>query len=166
MPGYRGHITGAFIVWVVGLTGVLFLRYVSGLQAVMWCFSAIIGGLFPDLDIKSMGQKWLFRALFIIGIVLIFNECYRFMSVMMLIATIPLLVRHRGLLHSLAFISGVTLASSILLCAQFSNCQEMILSNALFFWLGAVSHLLLDGHGIFAGYKRFRFLTKMRRRLY
>jgi membrane-bound metal-dependent hydrolase YbcI (DUF457 family) len=150
MPGYRGHIIGALVLWAVTLVGTLFVRHVTGWQAIEFACMTIIGGLFPDLDTKSMAQKWLFRLLFVLGLMFILQERYQTMSLMMLIAIIPLLVRHRGLTHSLTFITCITLGSALGLGVYFPVYSSLIFWDALFFWLGAVSHLYLDGHGIFA----------------
>jgi membrane-bound metal-dependent hydrolase YbcI (DUF457 family) len=150
MPGYRGHIVGALAGWSLALVVVLSLRRVTGLQAVEWACAAIIGGLFPDLDTKSMGQKWMYRILFAAGVLLLFNRYYQSMSAMLLVAIIPLLVRHRGLLHNLLFLTGVAIGAYFLLSARFPMYQEMILLDTLFFWMGTVSHLWLDCHGPFS----------------
>lgn len=150
MPGYRGHIFGALGSWALGLVVVLSLRPVTGLQAIEWAGTALVGGLFPDLDTKSMGQKWLFRILFVAGLLLLFHQYYQAMSAMLLVAIVPLLVRHRGLLHNIFFISGVAIAGFLLLSTRFPPYKEMILLDTLFFWLGAISHLWLDCHGPFA----------------
>ncbi len=159
MPGYRGHIVGALAGWALALVVILSLRRVTGLQALEWAAAAIVGGLFPDLDTKSMGQKWMYRILFVAGILLLFHQYYQSMSAMLLVAIVPLLVRHRGLLHSLLFLSCLAVGSYFLLSSQFPVYRDMILLDALFFWLGAVSHLWLDCHGPFSRYKaKFRFL--------
>ncbi len=155
MPGYKGHIAGAMFTWMVALFLLLFVRFVTGLQALEWGAAALAGGLFPDLDIKSVGQKWLFRILFIAGIALIFCEHYKLVALMLLCSCIPMLVKHRGLMHSLYFITCVSLGTGILLSYRFPVYREVIFFDMLFFWLGALSHLALDGHGMFAPYKNF-----------
>lgn len=154
MPGYRGHVAGAAITWVIALFLTLFVRYVTGLQALEWGAAALVGGLFPDLDIKSMGQKWLFRLLFLVSTILIACQRYQFVSIMMLAASVPLLVRHRGLMHSLSFITCLSVGVCIALGLYFPVYREVIFFDTVFFWLGALSHLILDGHGIFAPYKK------------
>lgn len=154
MPGYKGHIAGAAIAWMAALFLTLFVRYVTGLQALEWGAAALAGGLFPDLDIKSVGQKWLFRILFIISITLVCCQHYKFVAFMLLCSCVPLLVKHRGLMHSLSFITCLSLAAGLALGWRFPSYREVILFDVLFFWLGALSHLVLDGHGVFAPYKK------------
>ena len=57
--------------------------------------------LWPDVDIKSIGQKLFYVIFFIVDIVLIFHfENYKAASYFGLLIILPILARHRGWTHS------------------------------------------------------------------
>ena len=100
MPGYRGHIVGALILWVISIF-VCSLWYTASISEFgEWGCALVLGALFPDLDTKSMGQKWLYRILFVLGSIFIIAGRYRWAALMLLVASIPLMMPHRGMLHS------------------------------------------------------------------
>ncbi len=143
MPGYRGHLIGGGVVYCV-------LLYVLAayspdvsvlLQGFIFCMA---GALFPDIDIKSMGQKYFFILLTIfLSFCLLYDRFTWFIS-LTFISIVPLLARHRGFFHSLFFISALAFFM-IAIALNYNLAQPHIaISNALFFTTGAWSHVLLD----------------------
>src|SRR5438309_2217826 len=67
MPGYKGHLVGgtvAFGLLFFALVGVV-VRQPSMLIAGEWLLFALAGSLFPDIDIKSKGQKYFYFDYFV-----------------------------------------------------------------------------------------------------
>ena len=144
MPGYKQHIFGALFILALALIVIIPLCPVTLMQIVEWAAVLVFGSLFPDLDTKSMGQKWFYRALFFIALILFIGKRYYVISFLMLISLIPLLVNHRGLFHSTWFLATVVMCGGIFLTGSLPCHKDRIIYDLLFFWLGALSHVWLD----------------------
>ena len=55
---------------------------------------------FPDLDTKSTPQKWFYRSLVVVNIMLIILRKFELCSYISTVCMIPLLDKHRGITHS------------------------------------------------------------------
>jgi membrane-bound metal-dependent hydrolase YbcI (DUF457 family) len=143
MPGYRGHLIGGGITY---LALMYFLKAYNPdastmFQGILFCLA---GALFPDIDIKSMGQKYFYLAM-IAGLFLcLLYEKYPWFIGLAFLSMIPLLVRHRGIFHSLFFICCVSCVSVVCILFYKTEYSTLAVSNALFFTAGAWSHILLD----------------------
>jgi hypothetical protein len=144
MPGYRAHTLGSLIVAILALGACNIFYQITAFKAFEWIGFAVIGGLFPDLDTKSFGQKWFYRVLFIIAIVLFSLKKYYLLSIEALIGFIPLLFRHRGLFHAPWFLSMIALGGSFAAAYYFPEYQRAVFIDGAFFWLGAMIHLVMD----------------------
>ncbi len=142
MPGYKGHVAGGLLIFFALFAATR--SYVEPGTAVWLFLFTLIGALFPDIDTKSKGQKWFYRILFLVLIVLLVLQQFIFFAVLALVLGLPLVVDHRGLFHRLWFI--VTLAGvvvGLLDWYQIFFLRDALLP-ALFFIAGAASHLVLD----------------------
>lgn len=151
MPGYRGHLLGGSIAYLIVLQCLIIYKpdVSIAIQGLLFC---LIGSLFPDIDIKSKGQKYFYIALTGCLCFCLLYGCFDWYVALSLVSMLPLLIRHRGLFHSLVFI--VVLASCSIFLALFYRVQyeALAVSNAFFFVVGAWSHIILD-----------RFSTKIKR---
>lgn len=145
MPGYRGHLAGGAVVF--GIMCILLRNNCSSfITAAQWLGCALAGSLFPDIDIKSKGQKY-FYWLILFGLAyLIFLERRRFewLAALSVVSVIPMLVRHRGLFHRLWFVILFPLSVWLGISIYFPAFSQPVLFNILFFIAGAISHLWLD----------------------
>ncbi len=103
-----------------------------------------IGGLFPDIDTHSKGQKIFYIILAASIAWAIMTESYILLSMLSVCAIIPPLLKHRGITHTTPFIIFIPLLIPVLV-----NTQEVIPARTavrlyLFFVGGALTHLLLD----------------------
>ena len=143
MPGYRGHLVGG------GVTYFILLYFLSGYnpdlsivaQGVLF---GLVGALFPDIDIKSMGQKYFYIFLIALLIFCLLHEKYPWFIALTFLSIVPLLVRHRGIFHSLLFICFLSCMSIVCVIMFKTKYGPLAVSNALFFTAGAWSHILLD----------------------
>ena len=144
MPGYRGHLVGGAVAFGVIFLGARNIVQPTWLTLIEWLGFALLGSLFPDIDIKSKGQKVFYWFTLLLFITLIIQRKFQLLSYVSILAVIPLLVRHRGLFHRLWFIIGMP----ILVAALVVNCSpkyaQPIAFDTLFFIGGAISHLWLD----------------------
>jgi len=143
MPGYKGHLIGGVATYAVGL---YLLNSMSPSYATMgeWLLCVLAGALFPDIDIKSKGQKLFYRFLLILFAFLLVSQRYQLLIFISIIAIVPMIVRHRGLFHKLWFVVGFPLLLALCLGAYFPIYRTVLLYDVLFFIAGAVSHLWLD----------------------
>src|SRR5438445_6777467 len=82
MPGYKGHLVGgtvAFGLLFFALVGVV-VRQPSMLIAGEWLLFALAGSLFPDIDIKSKGQKYFYYVIFLFFIILSVRQRFEILS--------------------------------------------------------------------------------------
>jgi len=151
MPGYRGHLIGGGITYFV----LLYILSVYSpdtslmVQGLVFCLA---GALFPDIDIKSMGQKYFYIAMTFLFVFCLVYGYYSWFIALTFISVVPLLARHRGMFHSLFFIVLLSAVSILCVAMYRSHYAPVAVSNALFFIAGAWSHILLD-----------RFTTKINR---
>lgn len=146
MPGYKAHTFGSIIIAILALGACNVFYQVTAFKAFEWIGFAILGGLFPDLDTKSFGQKWFYRILFLIAIVLFSLKQHHLLSVIALIGFIPLLFRHRGMFHSPWFLSAIALGGTFACAYYFPEHQTQVFIDGAFFWLGCMIHLIMDRH--------------------
>ena len=105
---------------------------------------ALLGSLFPDIDIKSKGQKVFSLILFpAIGATIIMEK-FNLLALFSFLAVFPLLIKHRGITHNPWFIIGMPLLLVYISNLFVPQYQPQMLSASLFFIAGAMSHVVLD----------------------
>ncbi len=144
MPNYKGHIAGGIGAFAVGLFAVTRYCRPSFLTALEWLAFSIAGGLFPDVDIKSKGQRYGYWIVVTLLLVLLIKQRYEMLMSVSIVSMLPMLAKHRGLFHRLWFVIGMPLAIWYLAVLEFPGTSTMLLFDTLFFILGAISHLWLD----------------------
>ena len=144
MANYRGHMWGGFVAFALIIFFAIPHYHPSALTMLEWLLFTIAGSLFPDVDIKSKGQKYFYHIMLVLFVVLALNNHYRQLAVISILSLIPLLVKHRGIFHRLWFVIAVPLATAYCLSLQFPQLREALIMNSLFFVAGAISHLWLD----------------------
>lgn len=145
MPNYKSHLVGGAVAYGVVLYLVTRSMTPSASALIEWGCFALAGSLFPDIDIKSKGQKLFFTILVILMIYVLLQKRYDIASLLALIAMLPLLSQHRGLFHKLWFVILAPACIGWMLCGLYvPACSTIIFYDVLFFVTGAVSHLWLD----------------------
>ena len=147
MPSYEKHLAGGFATFIP-LAFLLKQPTTNFSDLTMWLFFCLIGSLFPDIDTKSHIQKWIYA--FALILIVIFYFLNRALSPLFLLLALPLLVRHRGLFHNPRFLLALAIFIAILLKLNLLKIGQNYWILALFFLLGAYSHLILD-----LGFKQF-----------
>lgn len=143
MANYQKHLLGGTIAFGVVC---YFLRAYnpSLLTLIEWGLCSLMGGLFPDVDIKSKGQKYFYTILFVTFILLVGRRKFFLVSCMSIVAIIPLLTRHRGLFHNIFFVILFPFSVWFILSLWHPQYAKVLLNHVLFFVAGQVSHLVLD----------------------
>lgn len=143
MPNYKGHLIGgtiAFSLLVYYLRG----QHPSVLTGIEWYCCTLVGALFPDIDTKSKGQKLFYRIIFSFVVFLLIQMRFRAVAFVSLVALAPLLIRHRGITHSLWFILLLCSALVAYTHVYVPAYAPFVFFDVLFFFVGALSHLWLD----------------------
>lgn len=143
MPGYKGHLVGGLVAFLI-VIHVIITQKVSLAIALEWLCFTLLGALFPDIDIKSKGQKIFYKVLIVLFVILLLKKCLSALILLSLVSCLPLVVRHRGMCHELWFVVGVPLAVAFILGRYFPQFSSLVLWDALFFIVGAISHIYLD----------------------
>lgn len=155
MSNYKGHIAGAVVVTGIILAIVIMLPFAWALQAsnllgnwqlVTGLFiTAILFGLWPDIDTNSKGQDIFVLLAFMINVILIILGKYQLSAFLGLFMMTPILGKHRGWTHKKWAMIILPLPIFIISYALSSNNNIV----GLLFYASAVagyfSHLLLDG---------------------
>lgn len=152
MPNYQGHISGGCMAFALVLLFVVPSYPPTVLAMIEWLLFTLAGSLFPDIDIKSRGQKYFYRIMLVLFIVLAINQHYKHLAIISVLSVIPHLVKHRGMFHRLWFVVAMPLIAWYFITQQFPTIYTALLLDTIFFIAGAVSHLWLD-----MGTKMFRF---------
>jgi len=143
MPSYRGHLIGGFLTYV-GILQLLKNMHLSGFMIIQGLIFCLLGALFPDIDVKSKGQKVFYSMLLVLLIWLLYKKMYCLFAVMSLLGIIPILVRHRGIFHHIWFLFSMAVISTLVIRSQCGGFENMMLYNCWFFFAGTVSHVVLD----------------------
>ncbi|GMU19844.1 MAG: metal-dependent hydrolase [Candidatus Babeliales bacterium] len=144
MSNYKGHLAGGIFVYLLSIYFVVNSQIISFATALEWLLFCLLGSLFPDVDIKSKGQKIFYWIVLILGAILLFNKRGHALLILGVLAIFPLLVRHRGTTHRLWFVIVVPALVAWLACQYWPGCTSIIFYDTLFFIIGAISHLWLD----------------------
>ena len=101
MSSGKGHIVGGFVFLWLFLTVLSNYFFVpSAMEIVIFAAIAIMFALWPDVDIKSIGQKLFYTIFFITDVVLIFYfkelETAAYFGLLIIL---PILAKHRGWTH-------------------------------------------------------------------
>ncbi len=152
MPNYKGHLSGGCMTFALVLVFVVPYCPPSFFSMIEWLLFTLAGSLFPDIDIKSKGQKYFYWIMLLLFVVLALNRQYKHLAIISVLSVIPHLVKHRGMFHRLWFVIAIPLIAWFVIVQQFPNIYTALLINTIFFIAGAISHLWLD-----MGIKMFRF---------
>ena len=144
MPGYRQHLAGGAIIFFVSLVIVLHWCVPTLLTLAEWGLCALAGSLFPDIDTKSKGQRYFYWLLCVVLCTLLVLRRYKAFAFMSIVSLIPLMVHHRGICHRPGFIIIVPCAAALAIATCMPGCTWMLCYDALFFIIGALSHVWLD----------------------
>lgn len=152
MPGYKGHLAGGCIAYGLTLAFLYILPYEalakygcsSTVMALRWLFCTLAGSLFPDIDVKSKGQKYFYWVILGFFVLLIIERKFKLLAASSVLAVFPMLVKHRGIFHKTWFVILAPLTLWGLFGAYAPEYSFALFFDVLFFIIGALSHLWLD----------------------
>jgi hypothetical protein len=146
MPKYKAHLFGGFIIFIIIVAIITKISQIKLTIPLSFIFlaSCLVGSLFPDIDTKSRIQKWIYLPTFLVIIATIITKNWFLLSLLAVIAFIPILANHRHLTHKLWFVTLVPLTIPLLTLNYNKSLFGTVLTCYLFFVAGALSHIFLD----------------------
>lgn len=149
MPGYKTHVGGGVVAYVgaLALVASCFVLRPTLRTSLEWFFFSVFGSLFPDVDTKSKGQILFYQAVTLWLLFLLWAWQLAAFIWVALIAMIPVLVNHRGLFHRVWFVVFISFASAFFFAQWYPSYRSMLMFDAFFFSVGAISHILFDSWG-------------------
>ena len=147
MSGYKTHFTTAagcaLVIIAISHRHTPFLAWFSLVNA--WCIVAsMLGGLFPDIDIKSKGQQLLYAIIIPLLIATLLAKKVVLSILLSALGIIPPLLPHRGITHHVWFSFLAPLIGPGLVYIYCPEHVELAYDLYFFFVIGALSHLILD----------------------
>jgi len=143
MPNYKGHLCGGLVAYLCVMLAMVTIKP-SMLTACEWLCFTLAGALFPDVDVKSKGQKYFYYFIFAVFVMLMCQGKHYYVSCLSIIAITPMLVRHRGVFHQIWFLIMISVGSWAIASFFLPALTRPLLINMLFFIVGCVSHVVLD----------------------
>ncbi|MBD3231770.1 hypothetical protein GF322_03855 [Candidatus Dependentiae bacterium] len=161
MPKYKTHLIGGFVtfiliafifIYILKQKDIIEITFSRGIIFLLFC---LFGSLFPDIDTKSKVQKYIYYPLFIVIIIAILIKNWLLLSLVSILAFIPILANHRKLTHKVWFLIFIPLLPFIFIAKLNKIHQKELFLFYIFFVAGAFSHIFLDfGPSRFLGIKR------------
>jgi len=158
MPTYKGHVIGGvatFIVTLITVTSILSYAKPTPRELLFGFICCIAGSLFPDIDTKSVGQRVFYSLMAIPVTYSIIAHQWQMLAVTSVVGLLPLLSSHRGITHTLWFVTLVPLSLTMLIIRLHPPLTNLLWVGSLYFIAGAVSHLVLD-FGLVRALKKWR----------
>jgi membrane-bound metal-dependent hydrolase YbcI (DUF457 family) len=144
MPNYKGHLVGGLIAYGLLFFGLFAACKPSLLVAGEWLVFTLAGALFPDVDIKSKGQKYFYFVILLFLIILVTQQRFEMLACCSFVMISPMLVNHRGIFHNPWFLIAVPITMWILLSIAMPHLSRQFFYDGIFFIAGALSHIWLD----------------------
>ncbi|MBT4735216.1 MAG: metal-dependent hydrolase [Candidatus Marinimicrobia bacterium] len=146
MASGKGHIVGGVVFLWIFLTVMANYFFVPDtIEIVIYAAIIIMFSLWPDVDIKGLGQKVFYSIFFITDLILIFYfQHFKAAAYFGLIIILPILAKHRGWTHYR--ITAILLPLPLVLVPLFVF--DGTLAEGLPYYFAAVtgyfSHLFFD----------------------
>jgi hypothetical protein len=144
MPNYKSHLHGGFFVFSLLLLVIIPTHYPSLCTAAEWLLFSLAGSLFPDIDIKSKGERYFYWLLLMILLLLATMKRFVALTVTSIFAMVPMISKHRGLFHRSWFIIGGPALLWYGVSCYYHTFAQAFFFDMVFFVAGALSHLWLD----------------------
>ena len=155
MPSYKVHLIGGAATYgLLALTmPLLFTSHLQPYHQAMLLGLTLTGSIFPDIDITSRIQIMFFRLMFVVLPLLLFLKYFLTFMYVGAACIGLILIKHRTLTHRTWFLFALSLICATTVSIKHPALTEFAFIAGLYFFIGAVSHLVLD-YGIKQYFKR------------
>ncbi len=143
MSMYRGHLLGGLAAYLLVIIayGVMHNTFVHNFQGLL---ATLAGSLFPDIDIRSKGQRLFLKILFLAVVLCLFLQASFPLMLLLIFSVLPIIFPHRGLFHDALFVFALAAFVAGSLIYIMPENTQTILTMMFFFFIGVLSHLILD----------------------
>lgn len=158
MSTHKGHIVGGaatFLLLHIATTKVCAFPQPTPKALIIAFSCCILGALFPDIDTKSIGQRIFYSFMAIPVTYSIFSHQWHMLASLSIISLFPILSNHRGITHTLWFVTLAPLSIMLGLSQSYPQFVRILQIACFYFIAGALSHLLLD-FGLLRTLKKWR----------
>lgn len=160
MPGYKAHISFAVFWYCIILLIVYRLYHPPLIWLLELGLCITMGALFPDIDIKSKGQKYIYTLFFVAAIPLLCMQYYMIVALVGWLFFIPMMVKHRGIFHDPLYMNMLIAALWCVWYIHYPFIAKRYAWHVICFIIGMHSHIMLD-YGVILFFKK---LTKHRKK--
>jgi hypothetical protein len=147
MPNYRTHLVGGTVSFLILIKLASYLpahNYPSLLHMTLGLPAALLGSIFPDIDISSKMQRIFYMSILIaIIIALLWHNWPLFLGASFFACAV-ILIKHRTFTHRPWFIVLFPLVLPIIIFSHHPKHIQLALFIYSSFVFGAFSHILLD----------------------
>lgn len=146
MPSYKVHLLGGAATYGLVTTIVSFIAPASvpwSYQGAMLGF-ALLGSIFPDIDIASRIQIIFFRIMFVALPLLLFFQYFITFVCMAALCLSLIIIKHRTLTHRTWFLLLLTSTGVGLVILKHPTYTTLASTAGIQFFVGSISHLILD----------------------
>lgn len=144
MPGYKGHLFGGALMFFAVRVCVAPLIKAHLANEIACLSLTLLGALFPDVDIKSKGQKIFYYLALFVAIICFAKRAWSSLAWLGIMCFFPLAVHHRGPMHNPYVLIATPWLVGKALGKLFPTLLTLSPLYSVFFIAGALSHLLLD----------------------
>lgn len=146
MPGYKAHLCGGALFFILVLVGVLWAGVYRPDPQTLAVLAVItlLAALFPDVDTDSKGRVLFYGALLVIYLALMIQGRYRTAAVLGFCALLPAVAHHRAWTHTWWAALLVPLPIIILPAVFYDRPLVSLLPFYMAAVIGYLSHLALD----------------------
>jgi membrane-bound metal-dependent hydrolase YbcI (DUF457 family) len=144
MSLYKGHLAGGAVVFTLYILAlVVFFSFKPNFKALIWFGLCMLGALWPDVDINSLGQKLFYGIFLILDGFFLLTERYKEAALLGFFALLPIVGKHRGWTHTIW--AAFVIPSPLLLLPALR--PELNIGGLEYYIpvvIGYLSHLILD----------------------
>lgn len=146
MPGFKAHLFGGALFFLLALAAVLWLGIYQPDQQTLMILAVItvLGALFPDVDTDSKGRVLFYGILLVVSLALMIWGDFRLAAILGFCALLPAVAHHRRWTHNWWAMLLVPLPLVILPVAFYERSMASVLPFYAAAVIGYLSHLVLD----------------------
>jgi uncharacterized membrane protein len=147
VPSYRGHLLGGLLFFALS-TNLPFLNRIMHHPSLLTFAGGLLiclaGALFPDIDIRSKGRRWLLPVAIALMALSFLHGTVRPIILLITLIVIARQTKHRSLTHNPFFLLAFPALLLLVLLPPWALHHSITHYGYLLFVSGAFSHLILD----------------------
>jgi len=146
MPNYRTHLVGGVVSFAIvyKLAGYCSPDPINYLSIIGGLGLALLGSIFPDIDIPSRMQTIFYRSMILVLISALVFKLWKLFLGASALSCVLLFIKHRTLTHHALFLILFPLVMLFVITSKTSFSMSLSLFFYACFVVGALSHILLD----------------------